>query len=346
MVAKIGFRQKLKYTRFCIGCGLHYEWAISSVVDLLEQILARSAAGETIGVCTVVRTRGSTPQKQGAMMLVLADGTTLGTLGGGCVEAEVRVRSMRLMERSASELLTFKLDHDYGWDDGLVCGGAMEIAVQVIKSGEGAQVWRSALADVKSRREARVKIELADETGATRQYEHVVARGPKLVIAGAGHVAMALARIVRAMDFEIVVIDDRVDFASAERFPGATCVVGDIERELTSHPIDPHCYVVVVTRGHKHDGNALASVIASPAKYVGLIGSKRKVLTILKDLRDRGIPRETLLRVHAPIGLDLGAITPSEIAVSIAAEMIAVRRGKEVPNSMQVASDLLDRALT
>jgi xanthine dehydrogenase accessory factor len=123
------------------------------------------------------------------------------------------------------------------------------------------------------------------------------------------------------------VIDDRSDCASVERFPTAARIVGDIEAELTRYPIDAATYIVIVTRGHRHDGRALAAVINSPAKYIGLIGSKRKVVTIFQDLIASGVPLEKLEQVHAPIGLELGAVTVPEIATSIAAELIAVRRG-------------------
>ena len=125
------------------------------------------------------------------------------------------------------------------------------------------------------------------------------------------------------------VIDDRADCASSERFPSAErLIVGEIETELARFPIDAATYVVIVTRGHRHDGKALSAVVNSPAKYVGLIGSKRKVITIFGDLVSQGVAVEKLARVHAPIGLNIGAITVPEIAISIAAELVAVRRGR------------------
>jgi xanthine dehydrogenase accessory factor len=147
------------------------------------------------------------------------------------------------------------------------------------------------------------------------------------------------------MDFDVTVIDDRPDYASADRFPaGVTCRVGEIDHELAQAKIGPSTYAVIVTRGHRNDGRALAAVIHSRAKYIGLIGSKRKVLAIFEDLLSRGVSREVLAKVHAPIGLDVGAVTPGEIAVSIAAELIAVRRGAALPaGAMRVTASLLDR---
>ena len=297
------------------------------MLDLLHELLRRADAGEAVAACVVARTRGSTPQKAGALMLVLADGRTLGTLGGGCVEAEVRVRAMRLLLAGESRLMTFKLDDDYGWDDGLVCGGTMDVAVQTVASAESAAMWRRAADALANRRTATIELSVADDAGGVFTLSHAVGPPPRLVVAGAGHVGGALATVAAGLGFERTVVDDRPDLTTAARFPGATLVVGEIERELAKLPLGPGDYVVIVTRGHRHDARALAAVVSSKAGYVGLIGSKRKTLTILERLRDEGVPREDLARVRSPIGLDIGAVTPEEIAVSIAAELVAVRRG-------------------
>jgi xanthine dehydrogenase accessory factor len=293
---------------------------------ILDEIFNRCTAGERVALCTVVATRGSTPQSKGAKMLVLGDGKTIGTLGGGCVEAEVRKQALELLSVDQSKLLEFNLNHDYGWDDGLICGGVMDIYVQVIDQARGAELFalREAL--------------LADRSG---QFTFSYPRGdgcghyvedlgppPTLLIAGAGHVGQALGAIATGLDFRVTVIDDRPEFASADRFPSATRIVGDIESELRKFPVDPSTYVVIVTRGHRNDGHALHAVIESPAAYIGLIGSKSKIKTIMDDLHARGVAPEKLLRVHAPIGLEIGAVTVPEIAVSIAAELVAARRGR------------------
>jgi xanthine dehydrogenase accessory factor len=128
------------------------------------------------------------------------------------------------------------------------------------------------------------------------------------------------------MDFHVIVIDDRPDMASVNRFPSATIRVGTVEAELEKVRINQQTYVVIVTRGHRRDAAALAAVVRSPAKYIGLIGSKRKIIKIFSDLLEQGVSNEQLSKVHAPIGLNIGAVTPAEIAVSIAAELVAVRR--------------------
>ena len=295
---------------------------------ILDQIVSRCSAGERIALCTVVGSRGSTPQGKGAKMLVLGDGRTVGTLGGGCVEAEVRKQAIELITANQPKLLEFRLDHDYGWDDGLICGGIMDIYVQVLDASNVA-VFESLARLLRENRPSTFQIDYQVEGGACRHYVEELGPPPTLVIAGAGHVGQALGALAATLDFRVTVIDDRADFASPERFPGAQKhIVGDIERSLRELPIDAATYIVIVTRGHRHDGHALAAVIESPAAYIGLIGSKAKIKTIFDDLADRGVAPALLERVRAPIGLEIGAITPNEIAVSIAAELIATRRGR------------------
>jgi xanthine dehydrogenase accessory factor len=319
------------------------------VIELFDQIVRRADAGEAVAVCMLVRTRGSTPQKAGAVMVVLRDGKTLGTIGGGCVEAEVRTRALRLFdEPPAGRLLTFRLDHDYGWDDGLVCGGVMDVAVQVVATAQQAGNFRRALEQLRAGQGVTIPITATDEEGKPQMFEPAFGARPALIIAGAGHVGAALAAVAGQMDFAVTVIDDRPDLLAGERFAGVTCAVaaaGAIDAELARLPLDEHAYVVIVTRGHRNDASALAAVINSDVRYVGLIGSKRKVLTIFGELLDRGVTRERLARVHAPIGLDVGAVTPGEIAVSIAAELVAVRRGAggKTAGSMRVTAALLER---
>jgi xanthine dehydrogenase accessory factor len=302
------------------------------VQELFPAIFERVARGERVALCTVVRTRGSAPQSAGAAMIVTAAGGTQGTLGGGCVEAEVRVRAIALLHAGHDRLLTFRLDHDYGWDDGLVCGGIMDVAVQMIDaSAPHTTALRQAAERLGLRQPAVIGIAVADEAGRYHAFELPLAPPPVLVIAGAGHVGQALARIAAPAGFEVVVIDDRPDLATPERFADARCVIGDVDRALAKFVIDAATYVVIVTRGHRHDAQALAAVIDKPTAYVGLIGSRRKIRRILEDLHAGGMPLTALARVRAPIGLAINAVTPGEIAVSIAAELIATRRAAPLP---------------
>jgi xanthine dehydrogenase accessory factor len=244
------------------------------------------------------------------------------------VEAEVRQRAIRILEQRDSQLLTFKLDHDYGWDDGLICGGTMDIYVQTFADACSIEPLREAVDAIRAGREATIRIDYETD-GRPITYTETIVPNPKLLIVGAGHVGQALAAHAPGLGFEVTVLDDREDCASPQRFPSARRLVADIETTLRQYPVDAQTYVVIVTRGHRHDGRALAAVIDSPARYIGLIGSRRKVLTIFEDLLAGGTSLERLLRVHAPIGLELGAVTVPEIAMSIAAELVAVRRGRD-----------------
>jgi xanthine dehydrogenase accessory factor len=317
------------------------------VLNLLQQIITRADAGEALAICTLVRTRGSTPQEPGAIMLVLPDGQTHGTIGGGCVEAEVRSRALKLLLGAAptpdppTHLLAFQLDHDLGWDDGLICGGNMDVAVQLITQRHHADPFRRASEDLAAGRPAQITLTALDQQNQPTHFTRTLEPSPTLIIAGAGHVGSALAAIAHLTDFDVTVIDDRPDFASAARFPGARCLTGPIDQTLASCRIDDRTYIVIVTRGHRNDGRALAAVVNSPAKYIGLIGSRRKVLALFEDLKS-GVPRQALERIQAPIGLDIGAVTPAEIAISIFAQLIATRRDAPAPSSLRLTPAQLD----
>jgi xanthine dehydrogenase accessory factor len=157
----------------------------------------------------------------------------------------------------------------------------------------------------------------------------VLALPPKLILVGAGHIAAPLAAIAKLLDFEVSVIDDRPEYASRERFPGADHVlVGPYSETVRGLPVDGDTFIVLVTRGHVHDLACLEEVIASPAAYIGMIGSKRRVRTVISHAREHGVDPAQLQKLHAPIGLDIGSQTPAEIAVAIAAQIISVRRGR------------------
>lgn len=259
------------------------------------------------------------------MLLIDQSMNTIGTLGGGCVEAEIRKRAFELLQHNQSKLLSFQLDHDYGWDDGLICGGGMDVAVMSLTDAHKSQIQKTA-ADVCANKDARItfNVEQDDQVAA---YRVRVESQPQLVIAGAGHIGASLAKMCVDLEFDVTVIDDRAEFANPDRLPPPIhVIVGDIEQSLRQMAIDRHTYVVIVTRGHNHDEQALSAVIESDARYLGLIGSRRKIKLIFDDLVEAGVDRKKLERVHAPIGLDINAVTVPEIAVSIAAQLIATRR--------------------
>jgi len=222
-------------------------------------------------------------------MLVYADGRTVGTIGGGCYEADAVGRAREVIASGTPLLLKYDLNDDFVQESGLICGGQMEV------------------------------------------YIDPIAPAPPLYIIGAGHVGWHLGRIASETGFRIHVVDDREKFASRERFPFAQdIVVDDIAAWLHRAELPPSAYVVVVTRGHTHDFDALRALAARDLRYLGLIGSRAKVARIYAALETEGMPAECLARVHAPIGLDIGAVTPAEIAVAILAELIAIRHGKDV----------------
>jgi len=157
----------------------------------------------------------------------------------------------------------------------------------------------------------------------------VIGSSKELLIVGAGHVGQAVAQLGEFLGMDCVVFDTRPEYANQERFPRARqTLIGEIGQELAKYPISRQSYIVIATRGHLQDAEALAAVIRSPAAYIGMIGSRRKTLRVFEMMKAQGIEQELLDRVHAPIGLDIGAETPEEIAVSIVGQIIAEMRGK------------------
>lgn len=301
---------------------------MNTFVQLFDSLSQTVNSGRRVAFCTVVRSRGSTPQTPGASMLLHESMESEGTLGGGCVEAEVRKQAFELLTAGKSGLLHFDLDHDYGWDDGLLCGGQMDVAVVPVLRPEDALPFAHAAEELRSQHLARVPLAVR-RAEREEVYSLYIEPPPTVWIAGAGHIGQALARLAVDLDYRVIVIDDRADCASASRFlPPIQLLVADIEQTLRTAPIDASSYVVIVTRGHRHDEKALAAVIDSPARYVGMIGSRRKIKLLFDDLVAAGVDRGRLERIHSPIGLKIGAVTVPEIAISIAAEMTQVRRAE------------------
>jgi len=259
-------------------------------VDIYEEIVALRQQGRRGAIATIVNVRGSVPSFETAKMLVRDDGSIVGTIGGGCVEAEVWQAAREVMENERPRTLTFNLNQNPKYDTGLVCGGTLDIFVEPVLPA------------------------------AT------------LYIFGAGHVAYSLYRSAKVAGFDVNVIDDRESYANRERFPEAKEVIAeDFDQAMARLSPNETSYIVIVTRGHRDDMRVLRWAVQTRARYVGMIGSKRKTITIFRELLKEGIAEKLFERVHAPVGLDIGAITPEEIAVSITAELIATRRGVECP---------------
>lgn len=260
-------------------------------MKLFAELARLSEAGEPCALCTIVKTSGSTPGKTSMKMLVRRDGSFVGTVGGGCLEAEVLEAALSAMRDEQPRLLGFALnERDYP-DSGLLCGGRVEILVEPIVE-------------------------------------------PRLVLFGGGHVSAAIARVAASVGFRVVVAEDREDFAAAARHPDA--------RETWCAPLEQSAarlgaaeddFVIAVSRGHDQDGLVLAALARAGARprYLGMIGSRAKRAQVFDKLAAAGVAPEFLERVRTPIGLPIGARTHEEIAVSVVAELIAVRRLGEAP---------------
>src|SRR5271156_5171510 len=254
-------------------------------MDLYEEIVRLRKDGRRGAVATIVNVRGSIPSFKTAKMLVRDDGSIVGTIGGGCVEADVWQAAREVMESEKPRTLSFDLNQDPKYDTGLVCGGTLEVFIEPILP-------------------------------------------PALLyVFGAGHVAVNLCKIASTAGFDLIVTDDRTSYATKERFPAAR-EVHALDFDEVIQKLDPNenSYIVIVTRGHRDDMRILRWAVQTRARYIGMIGSRRKVIGIFKTLREEGLTADLFDRVHAPIGLDIGAVTPEEISVAITAELIAFRR--------------------
>jgi xanthine dehydrogenase accessory factor len=257
-------------------------------MDLFDEIVRLRRLGQKCALCTIVQVRGSIPSYESAKLLVREDGSMLGTIGGGCVEAEVWNVAREVIETEKPRHLNFSLGQDAAYDNGLICGGQLNVFV-----------------------------------------EPVIPQ-PRAFIFGGGHVSKSLSKVANLAGFATVIVDDREAFANKERFPEADEVyAGEYEEVFPKLNVNSSSYLVIVTRGHRDDMRVLRWAVTTEARYISMIGSKRKTISVVKELEKEGFRREQFDRVFAPMGLDIGAITPEEIAVSVVSEMIAVRRTPE-----------------
>ncbi len=361
--------------------------------NVLEEALRLARQNEPFVLATVVHTRGSTPQKCGARLLIRRDRSAVGTVGGGCVEGDVWYLADRMFarpEEARSVLQRYRLNESLAAQSGLVCGGTMVYLVQpffdsgrqvalleallralnegpglvlalqvegplkedpganfalVTQEGEleGTLVlpagWRERLVQQALRLLAQGGRNLWRLEDGRSIYLEAFSAPPVLVLVGAGHVNREVARLAAGLNFRIWVVDDRPEFANAERFPWAERI------ETASYPeglqrLDPpeNSYIVVGTRGHREDDQALEAAVRCRARYVGLLGSRRKTLLIFRRLLQQGISERRLRQVHAPVGLNVGATTPTELAVSIVAEILMTFRGGDGRPLCQVKS--------
>ncbi len=256
--------------------------------DVYRTLAEIQAEGDQAALCTVIRTQGSVPRREGAKMLVYSDGRIVGTVGGGELEARVIARAQELASQRETGIITISLVDPAKGDAG-VCGGEMDVFI-----------------------------------------ESLVAEATVLVV-GCGHVGREVASLAKWLNFRVAVTDDRAEFCSPDWLPEADIYLpGIIPEALNGFQITDQTYIAAVTRGVKADTDALPHLLRSPAPYVGVIGSRRRWATAVKELQELGVPDALIKRAKAPIGLDIGAETPREIALSILGEILAHRQGKEV----------------
>ena len=253
--------------------------------DVYEELVHLRRSGQKAALATIVEVEGSIPSFSSAKLLVREDGLMVGTIGGGCTEAEVWNAAREVIETEKPRMLSFNLSQDAAYDTGLICGGQLDVYVEPVMPIPSAYIF------------------------------------------GAGHISKSLSKVATLAGFRTIIVDNRDTYANRERFPEAAEVHAEEYEDVFSKlSINESSYLVIVTRGHKDDMRVLRWAISTPARYVGMIGSKRKLIEVAKQLQQEGIPIEKLQAVHSPMGLDIGAITPEEIAVAVVAELIHWRR--------------------
>ncbi len=294
--------------------------------DALVSALDR---GEPFALAIISESKGSSPQKSGAKALFYGDGRMEGTLGGGCLEAEVQQRARRALLANIPETFELVLDHDFGWDDGLICGGKVS-GVILPNAGAANDLWRR----IAQRDDAipwgvakDFSIREATDPSVEWLHKETVLPPCALWIAGAGHVAQAVVPLAQRLDFRVTVFDDRPALMTTRFFPPDTRFRADSWEKLLAEPLPkPPTFGLIVTRGHQHDGLALRHWIQQPFAFLGMIGSSRKKRLIFDQLiQEKVATPEQLARVACPVGLDILAQSVEEIAVSIMAQYAAQR---------------------
>ncbi len=305
------------------------------------QQLAKNLKNSDVVLATVINTKGSTPREVGAKMFISADGKTLGTIGGGAGEAKVYQQALQLLKTGKKQFVEVDLSGVPQRETQGVCGGTMQILLELWSGFESLNLANQIIDALTSGNSATIitpfntdekpyllqEIEVIASLHSTALIETLLPP-PTLLIIGAGHIGVSLAQVAKIAGFQVIVQDDRPDFATQERFSDASLVLAksitSIQEILNKNT---NLYVALVTRGYLQDLAALRLLSNYQLPYIGMIGSNKRVNTVYKILQDEGYSNEFLNQIYAPIGLDIGALTPEEIAVSICAELIKVRRG-------------------
>jgi xanthine dehydrogenase accessory factor len=295
--------------------------------DLLRQALEE---GEPFALGIITRIKGSSPQKQGAKAIFFADGRIKGTLGGGCLEAEIQDRARRALRTGEPATFELILDHDFGWDDGLICGGKVSGMI-LPQARHASEIWQQLIGskdEIAWGVRDDFSIALVDETTDTAWlYRETAAPSCMLWIAGSGHVAQAIAPLALQLHFEVTVFDDRPSLANAQHFPENTIFRVDAWEKLLQEPLPSRpTFGLIVTRGHQHDALVLKHWVRQPFAFLGMIGSQRKRRIIFEQfLHDKMATEEQLARIACPVGIDINAVSVPEIAISVAAQLVQKR---------------------
>lgn len=255
-------------------------------ISIMKKAIEEIESGNELAIATITKSSGSTPRGKGTSMIVKADGSIHGTIGGGALEKHVIELSIEAIKEGQSKTVDLPLTTK-GVE--MICGGGVEVFIDVYK------------------------------------------QKPKLLIVGGGHVGYALYKIASLLDFQLVIFEDREEFLTPERFPLAhELVLGPLRENLRNYEIDENTYIVIVSRSHNSDQESLEEVVNSSAKYIGAMGSKKKIITMMKNLRELGFSEKNLSKVYAPIGLNIAAEGPEEVAMSIMSEVLLVKNNGEI----------------
>lgn len=329
----------------------------------LESIVRTLAAQESLILVNVLASSGSTPRGAGAMMLVFEDGHTEGTIGGGAVEYAASLHAKELLNKKSSDTVGYCLNKNDVANLGMVCGGDVTVYFQYLHGEESLPLFRHLLKAYTKNENSWLIRKIEDhsvtamsiydgdglhygegidqdvlpdllktravyKTGTPSYYAEPVTQAGFVYVFGGGHVSQELVPVLAHLGFPVVVFEDREAFANPELFPGARDVIlGDFQNIEASISFTANDYVVIMTRGHQADFEILAQTLKYPLSYIGCIGSRSKIAVTKKRLVELGYPENIYDRVHSPIGLNIQAETPAEIAVSIAGEMIRHRAG-------------------
>jgi xanthine dehydrogenase accessory factor len=304
----------------------------------LAQVLTKSSAV----LATVTNIKGSVPREVGAKMIVCGNGQTINTIGGGAGEAKVIRQAMKVLETGKKQFVEIDLSGAPQRETEGVCGGRMQVWLECW-SGESAIALSQKILQLLKAGQPVTLITpftsaeqpyLLDNTLPIPKLENAfieqIHPPPSLLIIGAGHVGEQLAKFAHLIGFEIAIQDDRMEFANSEKFPQTNLIFNQPIASIIEHlAVVSQLYVTLLTRGYIYDLEALQILLnrAIPCKYIGMIGSEKRVKLVYQKLQEAGVSSESLKKIYAPIGLKIGALTPEEIAVSICAELILVRRG-------------------